>query len=129
MYPQNGGTVMEIENRSYPRVEVHWPVTLVTEIGLVTGMIRNLSLAGMLIQCATVPNLIYSFRLVFKPNERQQILATAKRIWSRTHISNGSVFHTMGVGFTYIPEHDRNLMTEAISNLLWDKNISRCLSP
>jgi hypothetical protein len=34
----------------------------------------------------------------------------------------------MGVGFTYIPEHDRDLMTEAISNLLWDRNISRCLS-
>ena len=129
MYPQNGGTVMEIENRSYPRVEVHWPVTLVTEIGLVTGTIRNLSLAGTLIQCSSVPHLIYSFRLVCRPNERQQILATAKRIWARTHMSNGSVFHTMGIGFTYIPEHDRNLMTEAISNLLWDRNISRCLSP
>ena len=128
MYAQNGGTVMAIENRSYPRVEVHWPVTLVTEIGLVTGMIRNLSLAGMLIQCSAVPDLLHSFRLVLKPGERQQILATAKRIWSKTHISNGSMFHTMGVGFTYIPEHDRDLMTEAISNLLWDRNVSRYLS-
>ena len=129
MYAQNGGTVMAIENRSYPRVEVHWPVTLVTEIGLVTGMIRNLSLAGMLIQCSAVPDLLHSFRLVLKPGERQQILATAKRIWSKTHISNGSMFHTIGVGFTYIPEHDRDLMTEAISNLLWDRNVSRYLSP
>jgi len=120
---------MAIENRSYPRVEVHWPVTLVTEIALVTGTIRNLSLAGTLIQCSTVPDLIYSFRLFFKPSERQQILATAKRIWSKTSIDDTSMFHNMGVGFTYIPEHDRDLMTEAISNLLWDRNISRCLSP
>ena len=120
---------MAIENRSYPRVEVHWPVTLVTEIGLVTGTIRNLSLAGVLIQCPTVPDLLYSFRLVLKPSERQQILATAKRIWSKTHRRNGTVFHAMGVGFTYIPEHDLDVMTEAISNLLWDRNISRWLAP
>ena len=119
---------MAIENRSYPRIEVRWPVTLVTEIGLVTGTIRNLSLAGTLIQCPTVPDLLYSFRLVFKPSERQQILATAQRIWSKTHKSNGAIFHTMGVGFTYIPEPYRDLMTEALSNLLWDRNISRCLS-
>ena len=119
---------MAIENRSYPRVDVHWPVTLVTEIGLVAGTILNLSLAGTLIQCPTIPDLLYSLRLVFKPSERQQILATAKRIWSKTRIGDRSMFQIMGVGFTYIPEHDRNLMTEAISNLLWDRNISKCLS-
>ena len=119
---------MVIENRTYPRVEVHWPVTLITEIGLVTGTIRNLSLAGTLIQCPTIPELFYSFRIVFKPSERQQILATVQRIWSKTHVDDRSMFHTLGVGFTYIPEHDRNLMTEAISNLLWDRNMRRWLS-
>jgi hypothetical protein len=119
---------MAIENRSYPRIEVHWPVTLVTENGLVTGTIRNLSLAGVLIQCPPVPDLLYSFRLVLKPSERQQILTTAKRIWSKTHRRNGAVLHTMGVGFTYIPEHDRDVMIEEISNLLWKRNISRCLA-
>ena len=119
---------MAIENRSYPRVEVHWPVTLVTENGLVTGTIRNLSLAGVLIQCPPVPDLLYSFCLVLKPSERQQILTTAKRILSKTHRRNGAVLHTMGVGFTYIPEHDRDVMIEAISNLLWKRNISRCLA-
>ena len=119
---------MAIENRSYPRIEVHWPVTLVTENGLVTGTIRNLSLAGVLIQCPPVPDLLCSFRLVLKPSERQQMLTTAKRIWSKTHRRNGAVLHTMGVGFTYIPEHDRDVMIEAISNLLWKRNISRCLA-
>ena len=119
---------MAIENRSYPRVEVRWPVTLVTEIGLITGTILNLSLAGTLIQCPIVPDLLYSFRLVFKPSERQQILATAKRIWSKISIHDGSMFHIMGVGFIHIREHDRNLMIEAISNLLWERNISRWLA-
>ena len=118
---------MAIENRSYPRVEVRWPVTLVTEIGLVTGTIRNLSLAGILIQCPTLPDLFYNFRVVLRPNERQKILATAKKIWSRTYIGDRSIIHTMGLGFTYIPEHDRDLMTEAISNLLWHENISKSL--
>ena len=120
---------MAIEIRSYPRVEVNWPVTLVIETGLVTGTIRNLSLAGTLIQCSTVPDLLYSFRLVFRPSEKQQILATVERVWAGTQISDRSIFHIMGVRFTYIPEHDRNLMTEAISNVLWDRKIGRCLSP
>lgn len=114
---------MAIENRRYPRVEVYWPVTLITETGLITGKTLNLSLAGTLMQFPILPDTPYSFRLVFRPRERQQILATAKRIWSKTHTGERSIFHTMGVGFTYIPEHDRNLMTEAISNLLWHRNI------
>ena len=114
---------MAIENRRYPRVEVHWPVTLITETGLVTGKTLNLSLAGTLIQFPILPDTLNSFRLVLRPSERRQILATAKRIWSKTHAGDRAILHTMGVGFIYIPEHDRNLMTEAISNLLWDRNM------
>lgn len=114
---------MTFENRRYPRVEVHWPVTLITETGLITGKALNLSLAGTLIQFPLLPDTLYSFRLVFRPSERQQILATAKRIWSKTHTGDSSILPTMGVGFIYIPEHDRNMMTEVISNLLWDRNL------
>jgi hypothetical protein len=120
---------MAIENRRYPRVEISWPVTVVTDNGIISGMTVNLSLVGTLIRCTEIPDLLYDFRLVFRPAERQLLLATAERIWSKTHISDRTMFHIMGVGFTYIPEHDRNLMTEAISNVLWDRKIGRCLSP
>lgn len=119
---------MAIENRRHPRVEISWPVTVVTEEGIISGRTENLSFVVTLIQCSNVPDLLCTFRLVFKPSGRQQIMAIAQRIWSETQISDRFTFHIMGVSFTYIPEHDRNLMTEAISNALWNRTMGKCSS-
>ncbi len=105
---------MAIEKRSYPRVEVAWPVTVVTDDGLVTGRTQNLSLVGTLILCTEVPELLYNFRLFFRPAERQLLLATAERVWSSTFVDDKSVSHAMGVRFTYISDSDYQLMGEAI---------------
>jgi hypothetical protein len=75
---------MAIENRSYPRVEISWPVTVVTDDGIVSGRTQNLSLVGTLIHCPEAPELLFNFRLVFRPAERQFLIATAERVWSST---------------------------------------------
>ncbi len=105
---------MTAENRRYPRVEVAWPVTIVTDDCLVIGRTKNLSLVGTLILCPEAPELFYSFRLFFRPAERQLLIATAERVWSRTSINGKSMVHAMGVRFTYIPDSDYQLMGEAI---------------
>ncbi len=107
---------MAIEKRSYPRVEVHWPVTVVTPDGLVTGRTQNLSLVGTLIHCPEERELLPNFRLFFRPAERELLIATAERVWSRTSINGKSMSHAMGVRFTYIPDHDYRLINEAISS-------------
>jgi hypothetical protein len=61
---------MAIEKRSCPKVKVYWPVTMVTDEGIVSGRTENLSLVGTLIRCTEIPELPYSFRLVFRPVER-----------------------------------------------------------
>jgi hypothetical protein len=107
---------MAVENRRHPRVEVAWPVTIVTPDGLVTGRTQNLSLVGTLILCPEVPELLYNFRLFFRPAERQLLIATAERVWSSTFVSDNCMSHAMGVRFTYIPDHDYRLINEAISS-------------
>ncbi len=107
---------MAVENRRHPRVEVAWPVTVVTPDGLVIGRTQNLSLVGTLILCPEAPELLYNFRLFFRPAERQLLIATAERVWSSTFVDDKSMFHAMGVRFTYIPEHDYQLMSEVISD-------------
>lgn len=107
---------MTMEKRQYPRVEVAWPVTVLTPDGLVIGRTQNLSLVGTLILCPEVPELLYSFRLFFRPAERQLLIATAERVWSRTSSNGKSMVHAMGVRFTYIPDHDYRLINEAISS-------------
>lgn len=107
---------MTMEKRQYPRVEVAWPVTVLTPDGLVIGRTQNLSLVGTLILCPEVPELLYNFRLFFRPAERQLLIATAERVWSRTSSNGKSMVHAMGVRFTYIPDHDYRLINEAISS-------------
>jgi hypothetical protein len=107
---------MAVENRRHPRVEVAWPVTIVTPDGPVIGRTQNLSLGGTLIHCTEVPEFLYDFRLVFRPAERQLLIATAERVWSSTFVDDKSMIHAMGVRFTYIPEHDYQFMSEAISS-------------
>ncbi len=107
---------MAIEKRQYPRVEVAWPVTVVTPDGLVIGRTQNLSLVGTLILCPEVPELLYNFRLFFRPAEHQLLIATAERVWSSTFVSDNCMSHAMGVRFTYIPDHDYRLIDEAISS-------------
>jgi hypothetical protein len=107
---------MAIEKRQYPRVEVAWPVTVLTPDAPVIGRTQNLSLVGTLIHCTEIPELFYNFRLFFRPAERQLLIATAERVWSSTFVDDKSMSHAMGVRFTYIPEHDYQLMSEVISD-------------
>ena len=107
---------MATEKRQYPRVEVAWPVTIVTPDGLVIGRTENLSLVGTLILCPEVPEFLYNFRLFFRPAERQLLIATAERVWSSTFVSDNCMSHAMGVRFTYIPDNDYRLINEAISS-------------
>ena len=107
---------MIIEKRQFPRVELSWPVTVITDDGLVSGRTENVSLVGTLIRCSESPELLHNFRLIFRPAERQLLLATAERIWHKAIVRENSRSHAMGVRFTFIPNRDYDLMSEAISN-------------
>jgi hypothetical protein len=107
---------MVTEKRQHPRVEISWSATIITPDGLVNCRTENLSTEGTLIRCSELPDELHNFRLVFKPAERQLILATAERVWSKSVGTDLNTPHAMGVRFTFIPEHDYQLISEAISN-------------
>jgi len=107
---------MAIEKRQHPRVEISWSATIITPDGLVSCRTENISADGTLIRCSALPDKFHSFRLVFKPSERQLILATAERVWSKTVDTDHNTPHAMGVRFTFIPDHDYQQISAAISN-------------
>ena len=109
---------MANEKRQQPRAEISWPVTIVSPDYLVTCRTKNLSLVGTLIRCFELPELLGNFRLVFKPTERQLLIATAERVWSETPANDNSMSYAMGVKFTFIPDRDYQLMSKAISGHL-----------
>jgi hypothetical protein len=106
---------MAKDKRQYPRVEISWPATIVTDDGLVSCRTENLSPFGTLIRCSDSPGPLDNFRLVFKPAERQLILATAEKVWSKSFDNNNGTSHTMGVRFTFIPDHDYQLIKGTVS--------------
>ena len=106
---------MAMDKRQFPRVELSWPVTVITDDGLATGRTQNISLVGTLIRCAEIPELQHSFRLIFRPAEREILLATAERVWHRASVRDNSISHAVGVRFTFIPDQDYDWISEAIS--------------
>ncbi len=106
---------MAKDKRQYPRVEISWPATIITADGLVSCRTENLSPVGTLIRCSESPGLPNNFRLVFKPADRRLILATAEKVWSKSSDSNRGTSHTVGVRFTFIPDHDYQLIKGTVS--------------
>jgi hypothetical protein len=107
---------MATENRRYPRVDISWPVIVVTDDSIITGTTENLSLGGTLIKCSVIPLLYYNFRAVFKPSKGRFILATVEGVWSRPHVDTKSICHELGMRFTFIPDWDYQQISEAISS-------------
>ena len=106
---------MAKEKRQYPRVEISWPATIITSDGLVSCRTENLSPEGTLIRCSESSGLPNNFRLVFRPTERQLILATAEKVWSKSFDSSDRTSHAVGVRFTFIPDHDYQLIKGTVS--------------
>ena len=107
---------MATEKRQHPRVAISWSATIITPDGLVSCRTENLSAEGTLIRCSELPDNLDRFRLVFKPSERQLILTTAERVWSKTADTDRKTDHAMGVRFIFIPDHDYQQVSAAISN-------------
>lgn len=101
---------MAKEKRQYPRVDISWPATIVTPDGLVDCKTENLSPVGTLIRCSKSSGLPDNFRLVFKAANRRLILATAEKVWSKNLNSKNSTSHAVGVRFTFVPDHDYQLI-------------------
>ena len=106
---------MVMDKRQHPRVELSWPVTVITDDVLVTGRTQNISLVGTLIRCAEIPELQNNFHLIIRPTERELLLATAERIWHRAFVRQYFMPHAVGVRFTFIPDRDYDWISEAIS--------------
>jgi hypothetical protein len=107
---------MTIEKRQHPRVEISWSAIIITPDGLMSCRTENLSAEGTLIRCSELPEKLHRFRLVFRPSERQLILATAERVWSKTVDTDHNTPYAMGVCFTFVPDHDYQQISAAISN-------------
>jgi Tfp pilus assembly protein PilZ len=104
-----------IERRLQPRIEIRWPVTVLTMHKTIEGEIHNLSPSGAFISCKVVPPMESSFFIIIKPPERQTISVAGKVVWSttlQTDENNASL--GVGVQFTNITPGDLRFLTQLV---------------
>jgi hypothetical protein len=103
-----------VEKRKLPRIEVRWPVTMITEKGSVEGEARNITVEGVFIHCTERLTLNETYRLVIKPGV-EKIEVIGKLLWSNLEGSAGrDILPGMGFCFVKVSEGDRELLRHAI---------------
>lgn len=107
-----------VEKRKLPRIEVQWPVTLVTEKGAVEGEARNITVEGVFIHCLERLTVNETYRLVIKPaGERIEVMG--KLLWSNLDsAADRDVLPGMGFCFVKVGEGDRELLRQAIQKYI-----------
>jgi tartrate dehydratase beta subunit/fumarate hydratase class I family protein len=88
------------ERRLQPRVEVSWPVTLLTSEGAIQGETKDISMQGAFIYCDKPVALYERFVLSVKaPTTSMQVVAQV--VWSNNSSSNKKMGR-VGVGVRFI---------------------------
>jgi hypothetical protein len=103
-----------VEKRKLPRIEVRWPVTMITEKGSVEGEARNITVEGVFIHCEQRLSVNETYRMLIKP-AGEEIAVMGKLIWSNLDsAADRDTLPGMGFCFVKVSEGDRDLPREAI---------------
>ena len=108
---------MGIEKRQFPRVEVIWPVTMLTSQGPIEGEVINVSLGGAFVHCQEQPESNETFRMIIKVPHARQFLRVSARV-ARSNIYNPEGTDEpvgIGVRFVDISEDDRQYIREVVA--------------
>jgi c-di-GMP-binding flagellar brake protein YcgR len=105
------------EKRQFPRVEVTWPVTMLTAQGPIEGKVKNISFGGAFVHCQEQPGSNETFRMIIKVPHARQFLRASARV-ARSNIYNPeSTDEPRGVGvrFVEISDNDRQYIREVVA--------------
>ena len=108
-----------VQRRTHPRVQVNWPVTMMTPEGDMDGFIENVSAGGAYIRCGTLLAKNDLFILLILHHDREYSWIGAEVVWIDISLSsngNGDIVPIgMGVRFTDITADDRRFLCEVAS--------------
>jgi hypothetical protein len=103
-----------VEARKLSRIEVQWPVIIITEEGPVAGEVRNITTEGVFIHCMERLSVNQAYRLLIKP-PGEEIAVMGKLVWSNLESAAGrDILPGMGFSFVKVSEVHRELLREAI---------------
>jgi len=70
------------DQRTHPRIEVSWPVQILTDQETIEGEVLNVSSTGLYIRCEKPLELNEIFRMVVKPDNHEEVEIQGQIVWS-----------------------------------------------
>jgi len=103
--------------REYSRVEVSWPVTMLTGQELIRGEIKDISLGGALIRCQEVPSPAEFLELRIEITDLFCISASVENVrFEMDYSSTDFKVYNLAVRFTEMTEDQRKILFNAIED-------------
>lgn len=112
-----------IKNRRQPRIQVRWPITIISDQTLIEGESRIVSDAGIFFQCEGKLTQNKTYQVVIGPTPELSIEVKGKLILSNLdRVYRKNTFSGMALSFIKISEEDYELLNNLISVNLEEKN-------
>ena len=106
----------KLEKRIVPRVQIKWPVTMLSPQLKVVGKIENFSSKGAFVSCKELPPLEEGFLMVIQAPNYKAMNLNAKVVWSTVLKSTeGDPYFGIGVHFTRMSPDDRQALHKLIA--------------
>jgi hypothetical protein len=104
------------ERRKHPRISVRWPVSVITDEGMIEGETRNITPEGVFIHCKERLTENHQYQLIVKLPKHQPIVMRGRLIWSNLEeCDDNSFLQGMGFSFVKVSEGDRRYLEKVIS--------------
>ena len=108
-----------IERRKQPRIDVRWPVAVLSDHGTIRGETRNISSGGVAIFCDEPLRLDASYRIAVTPPEHATLGVTGTVTWSDLYgLEDGETAVGMGICFVEFSGEDQVFLKQAVSDHL-----------
>ena len=105
-----------VEKRKHPRIPVRWPITIITNKGIVEGESRNITVAGVFVHSLEELPKDEIYQMIIRIPKKEAILVRGKVVWSNfDSMDFNSSYVGMGFSFIKISDEDRQLLGEVIS--------------
>jgi uncharacterized protein (TIGR02266 family) len=104
------------EQRRYQRVDIDYPVKMMTPQGAIAAQTKNISLGGAFICCQKPLPLGQNFCVTIEAPLHQPFTVNAEVIWSNTNVPDEKVVNRgMGIRFLQITKDNREILDKIIS--------------
>lgn len=104
------------ERREMSRIYVTWPVTMITDKGVIEGESVNITPSGVFVRSGEALKENETYQMIIKLPNKKQVVLKGKLAWSNLNgEARSAAFANMGFSFVKIEEEDQKLLRAVIS--------------